>query len=156
MQLTRCPICHSRISLDQLIQDQAGRDLLALVAKLDKPQAMALVGYIGLFRSNKRDLANDRALRLANEALALGEPLNLTVAMSQTVEQMRQKAQQGAFKPLNNHNYLKRVLEDTHATAIPAPMGVMPENTGLSVQNSTQLKRKQLTDAVLDVGNTDW
>ena len=26
MQLNRCPICHSRISLDALVQDEAGRE----------------------------------------------------------------------------------------------------------------------------------
>ena len=35
MHLSRCPICHSRISLEALVQDEAGRELLALVARLD-------------------------------------------------------------------------------------------------------------------------
>ena len=71
MRLTRCPICHGRISLEALVQDEAGRELLALVARLDTQTGAALVSYLGLFRSASRDLANERALKLARETLAL-------------------------------------------------------------------------------------
>ena len=89
MQLTRCPVCHSRINLEALVQDDAGRSLLALMAKLDSALATSLVGYIGLFRAKSRDLASDRALRLCNEVLALGESKVLTSALCQTLESMR-------------------------------------------------------------------
>ena len=74
MQLSRCPICHSRISLEALVQDEAGRELMALVAKLDTQTGAALVSYLGLFRSVSRDLANERALKLAREAKQLSLP----------------------------------------------------------------------------------
>ena len=32
MHLSRCPICHSRIPLEALVQDEAGRELLTLVS----------------------------------------------------------------------------------------------------------------------------
>jgi hypothetical protein len=108
MQLNRCPICHTRISLDALAQDEAGSALLGLLAKLDTDAGAALVGYLGLFRSNTRDLANDRALKLAREVLSLGATGNVSQAMRQTIEQIQAKG----GKPLSNHNYLKRVLED--------------------------------------------
>ena len=108
MQLNRCPICHTRISLDALAQDEAGRELLGLLSKLDTDSGTALVGYLGLFRSASRDLANDRALKLAREALSLGATGNVAQAMRQTVEQIQAKG----GKSLSNHNYLKRVLED--------------------------------------------
>ena len=153
MQLTRCPICHSRIHLDALIQDSAGRDLLALIAKLDRQLAMPLVTYIGLFRSNKRDLANDRAYRLASDVLSLGEGAALTIALSQTTEQMRNKAALGQFKPLSNHNYLKRVLEDT--VLVPEVLvGVMPASGSMVISKAD--KRRQVTATVLDLNNTDW
>lgn len=111
MQLNRCPICHTRISLDALAQDEAGRELLGLLAKLDGDTGAALVGYLGLFRSQSRDLANDRALRLAKESLALSESLPaLTEAMRITVEQIRAKG----GDPLSKHNYLIKVLGDCH------------------------------------------
>jgi hypothetical protein len=111
MQLNRCPICHTRISLDALAQDEAGRELLGMLAKLDTDTGTALVGYLGLFRSKTRDLANDRALRMAKEVLALSESLPaLAEAMRITVEQIRAKG----GDPLSNHNYLRKVLGDCH------------------------------------------
>lgn len=105
MQLGRCPVCHSRIGLEAMIQDEAGRALSAMLAGLDQSLAMSLAGYLGLFRAENRDLANDRALRLAGEVLALADAPRLSAALAQTVEQLRGKGQ------IKNHNYLKRVLE---------------------------------------------
>ena len=86
MHLSRCPICHSRISLEALVQDEAGRELMALVARLDTQTGAALVSYLGLFRSASRDLANERALKLAREALYLSDTTRLSIALSETVE----------------------------------------------------------------------
>ena len=111
MQLGRCPVCHSRLQLEALVQDEAGRALLALVARLDTQTSAALVTYLGLFRSPTRDLANERALRLANEALGLvpaSDTARLALALSETVEALRGRQPR---QPLKNHNYLKKVLE---------------------------------------------
>lgn len=134
MQLNRCPICHSRISLDALAQDEAGRELLGMLSKLSLETGSALVGYLALFRSSTRDLANDRALKLARESLNLGTEAALAQAMRQTVEQIQAKG----GKPLSNHNYLKRVLEDVsvvgadlsaHATAMAPANKFAPTKT---------------------------
>lgn len=109
MQLNRCPVCHSRIALEQLAQDEAGRELLGLLVKLDIETGTALVGYLGLFRSASRDLANDKALKLAREVLQLGNTAQVAYAMRQTVETLQGRQS----KPLSNHNYLKRILEHT-------------------------------------------
>ncbi len=121
MQLGRCPICHSRISLESCVQDEAGRELLAAVAQLDAALAVPLVTYLGLFRAPNRDLANDRALRLVREVMALGEPgpgygPRLARALAETVEAIRAKG----GVPLKSHNYLKRVLES--AEQAPSPL----------------------------------
>ena len=128
MQLARCPICHSRINLEALIQDEAGRELLALLIDLDTLIGAALVSYLGLFRSPSRDLANDRALRLARETLSLGDPTRLSIALAETVEALRNKQ---PHKPLTNHNYLKRVLESVEARAIHdcQTLPVVPSNS---------------------------
>lgn len=107
MMLGRCPVCHSRISLEAVVQDEAGRELLALLARTEAALAVPLVAYLGLFRAPNRDLANDRALRLAQEVLALGAGTGLAEALAQTVEAIRVKG----GSALKNHNYLKRVLE---------------------------------------------
>lgn len=124
MKLTRCPVCHEHISLTCLVQDEAGRELLAMLAKLDTLSGAALVTYLALFRSSKRDLANDRALRLARELeeLANGDWVRLAVAMSATVERMREK---GNAKPFANHNYLKKVFEEVPAD-VSSRVTVMP------------------------------
>ncbi|MEI8210139.1 MAG: hypothetical protein WCG16_13090 [Methylococcales bacterium] len=109
MQLNRCPVCHARMSIEMMISDESGRDLMGLLVKLDTESGAALVGYLSLFRSDQRDLANDKALRLANEALALGPLLAVSAAMRKTVENLRVQCSQR----LTNHNYLKKVLADT-------------------------------------------
>lgn len=53
MKLCRCPICHSDIHLDQLLEDDAGRELLGLIAQCQAEVARPLVAYIGLFRPEK-------------------------------------------------------------------------------------------------------
>lgn len=114
--ILHCPLCHGQFSIEALIQDQAGRDLLVLIAKaghLGPP----LLAYLTLFRSQKRALAFDRALRLAREVLDIpAAPEQLAAAMAETVEALRGRG----GKPLKNHNYLKRVLESQPPAAVQA------------------------------------
>ena len=99
MKLGRCPVCHSHIQLDALIQDEAGRQLLGLMSKLGYQMAPALVSYLGLFRPAKQDLSNGRALNLAQETLALtsNQPL-LAEALRETVQSIHNKRHQGENK----------------------------------------------------------
>lgn len=119
MNLTRCPVCHSHITLEAIVQDEAGRELLGLLSSMEGDLSRALVTYLGLFRPEKRDLSNDRALRLAQEVVTITANRNiLAAALAQTVETLRSKGS----APLKNHNYLKRVLENT-ASLHPFPIG---------------------------------
>ncbi len=107
----RCPVCHSSNSLEAYGSDAAGRDLLALLAK-SGPLFWPVVSYLGLFRPAQRDLANERALRLAQEVLEIGaDPALLAEALRRTVEAMREKRDRGIVKPLKDHRYLLSVLE---------------------------------------------
>lgn len=125
MRLGRCPTCHAHLQLEAIVQDDAGRELLALLAGLDAHLGRPLVAYLGLFRAARRDLANDRALRLAREVLALpASPQRLGDALAATVESIRAKGQDG---PVRNHNYLRRVLEGTpDPCAVLAPERARP------------------------------
>jgi hypothetical protein len=117
VNLGRCPVCHSRLHLDALVQDDAGRELLGLLAGLDSGTGRALVLYLSLFRPARRDLSNERAARLAREALALGEgqaPGVLAQALADTVEAIRKK---GQTKPMENHHYLREVIGSCAARA---------------------------------------
>jgi len=151
MQLNRCPICHTRIGLDALAQDEAGRELLTLLTRLNIDTGTALIGYLGLFRSHTRDLANDRALKLAKEVLALVDiqhfsaVQHLANAMRQTVEQIQAKG----GKPLTNHNYLKRVLEDA-----PMPTTAHPtDSAAMAITHQPKSKTAQALQALEDFGN---
>lgn len=108
----RCPVCHAEAALEAWAEDEAARELMALLSALDATLGRPLVAYLGLFRSASRALAWERALRLAREVLALdADAQRLAAALSQTVEQLRIKRDAGDGRALSNHNYLKRVLE---------------------------------------------
>lgn len=129
MQIGRCPNCKTRLSLEHIIQDDAGRELTELLFKQDVPTRAALASYLGLFRSHSRDLANDRALKLAQETLALESVQFLVPALQHTVEAIRAKRQQQDVKPLANHNYLKAVLTTVISNSTLPAAGVSPAYT---------------------------
>lgn len=82
--------------------------LVGILTNRNGELSRPLVTYLGLFRPPKRDLANDRALKLCQEVIELTDDQNrLAAALAQTVEMIRAKG----GGPLKNHNYLKRVIE---------------------------------------------
>ncbi|MDD2319155.1 MAG: hypothetical protein PHO83_03795 [Geobacteraceae bacterium] len=105
-----CPCCHSTFTIEALTQDEAARELLAMRTIM----LPSLLPYLTLFRSAKRALAFDRALKLAKEVMALdNEPARLEAALANAVESLRQKRDNGLVKPLKDHRYLKAVLDNT-------------------------------------------
>jgi len=115
----RCPACHAEYSIDQAVEDEAARELMAVLGDLPRECGRPLVAYLGLFRSATRALAWERALRLAREVLGLnGDRQLLGAAVSETVEAMRKRQDTGAWKPLSNHHYLQRVLESFAARGV--------------------------------------
>jgi hypothetical protein len=109
------------------VQDEAGRELLTVVAKLDTTLAGLVLRYLGLFRAPSRDLSNDRALKLLKEVLSLSQNrYKLDEAIEDTLNSLNQHQATGGFKQLTNHNYLKKVLKDK--------LGIMGEQ--ISSQNS--------------------
>lgn len=111
MKLARCPICHSNIHLDQLVADEAGRQLLGVMSKLNYRMGPALVSYLAMFRPAKQDLSNAKALNLATDTLALTtNHAVLAEALQDTVSSLQASRQNAPAKQLTNHNYLKKVL----------------------------------------------
>lgn len=149
MKIT-CPSCFARYSLDTAVQGDAARELNALLAKLENSVSVPLVLYIGLFRSKSRALGWERANRLALEVMALGsDRAALAVALSETVNSMRDKQSQPGWKPLTNHNYLKRVLETcsarvaTDITNVCASQPARPRSkTGQGIVSLQSRKRR--------------
>lgn len=113
MKSGRCPVCHSDINLDQLLEDDAGRELLTILTQLKYGIARPLVSYIALFRPAKSALNNARAVKLINDVLSLFPQSHLLAhALSETVNAVQNKRRE--YKntaPLVNHNYLKQVYE---------------------------------------------
>ncbi|WP_051219471.1 hypothetical protein [Oceanobacter kriegii] len=141
MQVGRCPNCHTRLTLEQLCQDEAGRELTKLLFSFDVPVRSALASYLGLFRSANRDLSNDRALKLLHETMEIGDPRMLLPALQGTVESMRTKREAGTVKPLANHNYLKAVVASNTGAVVPlapAVSGSVSANNYRSAEASVE------------------
>lgn len=119
----RCPCCHADYTIDQAVEDEAARELMGLLSDLPREASRPLAAYLGLFRAKSRALAWERALRIAREVVNLhGDTQAVGVALSETVEAMRVKQQGGDWRPLANHNYLKRVLETVASRPQPVPI----------------------------------
>lgn len=150
MKLCRCPICHSDIHLDQLLEDDAGRELLSLIAKCNAEVARPLVAYIGLFRPEKSALSNSRAVKLIKEVFALyPQSLLLAHALSETVQSVQNKRRNNQnTAPLTNHNYLKQVYE----TNAPKFVSTQQVAQTTSEQQDKHNKQKQAEmDAILTI-----
>jgi len=136
MRIGRCPVCHAHLHLDAMVQDEAGRDLMAILVTLPDDLGRALVGYLGLFRPAKSDLSNDRALRLARDVLALEpDPWRLAWALAETVESLRAK---GGSRRMTNHNYLKRVLEGAPSAAPGAQVARIARDEKRATKTKTE------------------
>jgi hypothetical protein len=126
MQLT-CPCCHAHVPLEAALQDEAGRELVGMLAAMQPGLALPLVHYLAFFRPAKQQLGWGRALRLAREVINLAPfaPELLTSALIEAARALDEKRQQPGWKPMGNHNYLKRVLEGLQGRteAAPGPAG---------------------------------
>lgn len=147
MQLT-CPCCHAHIPLEAALQDDAGRELVAMMAAMPPELARPLMHYLGYFRPAKQQLGWGRALRLAREVLALlTDQAVLASALIEAARSLDDKRQAPGWKPLGNHNYLRRCLETAghraEAEAVvqaapPAPLTAKPRTrlgAGLAALN---------------------
>lgn len=113
MKIGRCPTCHAHISLEQIAQDESSSQLIKLLSQMNGELSRPLVAYLSLFRPEKRDLSNERALRLCVEVCELTtDHALLAVALSKTVDTLRNKN----ASPLKNHNYLLSVLGGINKT----------------------------------------
>jgi hypothetical protein len=141
------------LHLDALVQDQAGRELIATVSKLHVATAGAVLSYMGLFRPAKSDLSNGRALKLLNEILSLTANENaLCQALEQTYTNISTNRRENSdIKPLSNHNYLKKVLQ-----SIPAWDRDSAGATNEIITRTAQQTPKSVGEALLDINNNDW
>jgi len=143
MQIT-CPSCHARYHLDAALEDEAARELMALLAALPREVSRPLVQYLSLFRARTRALSWDRALRLARDTVAQhGDADVLGRALAETVEAMRAKQEQSGWRPLTSHNYLARVLESTTPQAPRPAQGERRGPAGKTAQGLAKLESRR-------------
>lgn len=117
-----CPACHTSFDLVSALEEGDGRDFVRWLASQEAGLVKPLVAYLSLFRSRTRALSWERALRLAQEVVAMGADPR---AISHAVESLRKKQNDNGilnWKPLQNHNYLKSVM----ATLEPLPPSAAP------------------------------
>lgn len=119
MQLN-CPCCHAAFPIEVALQHQDGREVMAMLSGMHPEIAQPLVAYIGFFRPAKQQLGWGRALRLMREVIDIGaaQAVSSNVLAAGLVEAARtldDKRQAPGWKPLGNHNYLKRCLESAQA-----------------------------------------
>ncbi|AXG42220.1 MULTISPECIES: hypothetical protein [Photorhabdus] len=161
MKIARCPICHSDWHLEALCEDDASRQLLKMLSELPGSCARHLVAYIGLFRREKQNLSNSRALKLAGEVLALYTPSRvLAHALSETVERIREKRAQGDKKPLSNHNYLKTVYQSAEQIIAQSSNINAREKQQISGSDSRDAYFRQMQQLGIDLakisGGLEW
>lgn len=146
MKLCRCPVCHSDIHLDALLEDDAGREMLGIISNLKGDNARALVSYIALFRPEKAALSNSRALKLMQEVLEMYQPSPLlSHALTETVSGvMKNRRETRNVVALTNHNYLKKVYEG----AKPLFAVVRNEQGKSAVKNAERLEEDKRIAAI--------
>lgn len=146
MTLT-CTHCYASQSIEAMIESEAGRAYARLL--LSQPPALqrGLAAYIWMFKPAKRKLTYERCLKLATEVLALGaDPRALAAALSDTVESLRRKRDEGDVQPLTKHSYLIKVLAN-----IPMLSGEgVGANNHSPALASRRPSRTALTDQMLD------
>lgn len=137
MKLCRCPVCHSDIHLDALLEDDAGREILGIITNLR--------GDIALFRPEKAALSNGRALKLMREVLDMYQPSPLlSHALIETANGvMKNRRETRNVVALTNHNYLKKVYEGAK------PLFAVVRNEGKSaVESADKLAEDKRTAAI--------
>ena len=146
MKLCRCPVCHSDIHLDALLEDDAGREMLGIITNLRGDNARALVSYIALFRPEKAALSNGRALKLMREVLDMYQPSPLlSHALTETINGvMKNRRETRNVVALTNHNYLKKVYEG----AKPLFAVVRNEQGKSAVESAEKLAEDKRIDAI--------
>lgn len=153
MQLT-CYVCNATGGIEAFTKDDAAGEFVALAGSLQPSLWRALQAYIGLFRTSRK-LPFDKALKLAKETLALEvvDHPRLEIALTETVEALRAKN----GPPLKNHNYLRRVLENTPGSGLDplGPKGAQGRNLS-SESSAPRSKAAQALSALVEWAGNDW
>lgn len=147
---TRCPACGATTSLDALLgHSEASQAFLAainLVGDLAKP----MIQYLGMFRSDSRDLTFDRASKLLNELAADINAKQIKrghhfypaprAAWVWAINTIIERRDQGKLQlPFKNHGYLYEVI-----TSYKPDQHVAPPNKSDTPERAPLVTAKSL------------
>jgi len=118
---TRCPCCGTTLSLDALVAHDGARDALNAAFKVSGELGAAIIKYLGLFRSETRELSLDRVSKLLNELVPDIQAQRIlhdrrtydapVAAWVWAIDQVLTARSQGRLKtPLKGHGYLYTIL----------------------------------------------
>ncbi|EPH7255984.1 DUF2752 domain-containing protein [Acinetobacter baumannii] len=137
---TRCPACGATNSLDALLGH--GEASKAFVASLNLVGDLAtpLVKYLGMFRSQNRELTFDRTAKLLGEIAPDVNAQQIKrghhsypapkAAWIWAINTMLERRDQGKLQlPLKNHGYLYEVISSFKPENAPAPVERTPTPT---------------------------
>ena len=123
-----CPSCGAVASLEAWINDDDAKELIEIVAEMDRDLGRTIIRYLGLFRApGGRGLTWHRALKLVKELQELifaekivwnkQRPLqNYPFFWLQAMESILERDNQGKItRPLKNHNLLRVIAYDVAA-----------------------------------------
>lgn len=145
---TRCPACGATTSLDALLgHSEASKAFLAainLVGDLAKP----MIQYLGMFRSDSRDLTFDRASKLLNE---LAADINANqikrghhnypapkAAWIWAINTILERRDQGKLQlPFKNHGYLYEVITSYKPEYSPTQDSTPRNHSGVRAAHTT-------------------
>lgn len=147
-----CPHCNTTTPLEERTEDASARELFGIAPRMGSAFA-PLVAYLGLFKPGKQALRWSRALLLSQEVIALCDNHQaLAMALSETVEAMREKRQSPNWKPLTGHNYLKKVLASTlergASTALTTPATTPTQPQSKAAQTIDMLRNYPAPDGI--------
>lgn len=141
MQHLNCPACGYRFDLLQAAEDENGRAFMAVLARQVGTVGRELIHYLSLFKPRTQVVSWGRLLGLAEDVERLTEGLDAAVvaqALRETIEAMRTKRHAGDWKPLGNHNYLRRVLESVQARGVITPVTGSSATPGAPLSRTAQ------------------
>ncbi|MXR36735.1 hypothetical protein [Craterilacuibacter sinensis] len=131
---TRCPACGTTVSLDALVQHDAGREALMSVFKLGGAFGSTVIRYLALFRPETRELTMDRVARLLGELLPDIQNQRISrggqvfeapaEAWIWAIEQTLAARDAGRLTlPLKGHGWLYEVISNWRPQSVPVLVG---------------------------------
>lgn len=110
----QCPTCNTALELEALVEDASARAVFALIGQQPALVQSQLIPYLQLFKPRLQGLRWSRAQFLIqtqlDETLDAG-PERLATALAETISKFSELRRQDNWRPLNSHNYLRRVIE---------------------------------------------